>query len=80
MEKTEYIERFHKLTVKREFDMVRMKQEINELLVKPGRKKRYKSNDKELNVDNEEQITKERRMGSADRRTRNEDRRELLND
>lgn len=79
IEKTEHIERFHNLTVNREFDMIRLKEEVNELLVEQGQTKRYKLPDKVFKVDNKaQQIIEKRRINPADRRVRNEDRRKRL--
>lgn len=44
--KSERIERFQKLTVNREFDIIRLKREVNDLLVKYGQSKKYKSLEK----------------------------------
>ncbi len=40
-ERQDYLERFHKLTVGRELEMVKLKNEVNELLEKLGRPKKY---------------------------------------
>lgn len=43
IEKTEHIERFHKLTIGREHDMIRLKAEVNDLLERLGQPKKYET-------------------------------------
>ncbi len=40
--KTEHLERFHNLTIGREFDMIKLKEEVNALLQRIGQPKKYK--------------------------------------
>jgi hypothetical protein len=53
-EKSERLERFHKVTVGREMEMVKLKEEINSLLEKLGKPKKYEAPKKIQKSENKE--------------------------